>query len=454
MNRKFLIIALNLIFLLGLLGIVGLLEKHEEWRTFAEEPVNLTLPNGQVERCLTCHQGIEEISPSHPIETFGCVSCHGGNGLALDKERAHEGLRGGRNPAALSVTNESCGQSGCHGDSNGNLYRSPVETVPLSPMATKAGEITEIAFTFLWQKERLSRYSVERITDTSGGTKELLAKRGLATSELQEFVSSGNPLQEKFKQNCLASCHLNTGYSKENPDENYLAGCTACHTPYRKGSTYQGDDPTIDSSEPGHAPYHQLTTEIPYTQCNSCHNQGIHSISKMEFLQRDDVPESAITDPQADRNENYYIPLAQYSLCEIELDCIDCHTRNEVMGDGFLHGNKASAQTIKCYDCHGTTQQEANFEMIKSQKHDAVWASRYFGDEFPELKPGDKVAVTDINEPMINVRREDGQVVLYSKVNGKKYIVPQVKGSNCEQNPQEQNAESCHTCHDISEGIK
>jgi cytochrome c2 len=60
---------------------------------------------GQVDRCTTCHQGIQwkglenadhpfrshpqEILKIHPVEEFGCVSCHGGQGYATDTEAAH-----------------------------------------------------------------------------------------------------------------------------------------------------------------------------------------------------------------------------------------------------------------------------------------------------------------------------------------------------------------------------
>ena len=53
---------------------------------------------GRVDRCTTCHQGVEwkglenapnpfrshpqEILKSHPIDQFGCSSCHGGQGYA------------------------------------------------------------------------------------------------------------------------------------------------------------------------------------------------------------------------------------------------------------------------------------------------------------------------------------------------------------------------------------
>ena len=54
---------------------------------------------GKVEYCLTCHSDLPEISKSHPVKTFGCVICHGGEPLALDATLAHSTLRGGANPA-------------------------------------------------------------------------------------------------------------------------------------------------------------------------------------------------------------------------------------------------------------------------------------------------------------------------------------------------------------------
>jgi hypothetical protein len=53
-------------------------------------PVMLTPAlTGQPEYCLTCHADLPEISPSHPVEAFGCVKCHGGERLALDADLAH-----------------------------------------------------------------------------------------------------------------------------------------------------------------------------------------------------------------------------------------------------------------------------------------------------------------------------------------------------------------------------
>jgi cytochrome c2 len=59
----------------------------------------------RVDRCITCHQGIEwkgmdnaphpfkahprEILQKHPVQQFGCTVCHGGQGYATETESAH-----------------------------------------------------------------------------------------------------------------------------------------------------------------------------------------------------------------------------------------------------------------------------------------------------------------------------------------------------------------------------
>ncbi|MCA9915788.1 MAG: hypothetical protein KC496_20680, partial [Anaerolineae bacterium] len=69
---------------------------------------------GEEEFCISCHTDLPEISPSHPVEIFGCVTCHGGERLALDAGLAHSSMRGGNNPSDLSVVEQSCGGSECH----------------------------------------------------------------------------------------------------------------------------------------------------------------------------------------------------------------------------------------------------------------------------------------------------------------------------------------------------
>ena len=72
-------IAYSALFLIAVVAVVFI----RQLSTPAPKSITPTL-TGKPELCLTCHDGIEEISASHPQESFGCVSCHGGNALALD----------------------------------------------------------------------------------------------------------------------------------------------------------------------------------------------------------------------------------------------------------------------------------------------------------------------------------------------------------------------------------
>ncbi len=77
---------------------------------------------GRADRCTTCHQatswkgleGAEEpyrthpLEPlkNHPVETFGCTACHGGQGWAIDIDEAHGEMAHWEEPLLGSVLGE------------------------------------------------------------------------------------------------------------------------------------------------------------------------------------------------------------------------------------------------------------------------------------------------------------------------------------------------------------
>lgn len=400
--------------------------------------VEITLPDGKVERCLTCHLGIEEISPSHPVESVGCASCHGGNPLSLDATQAHRLLQGGRNPSDLRVAAATCGGTGpggvgCH-EGNSDPEKNHVSRVKSSLMATKAGEIAQVRYSFGIQKDLERAF----LPDISPNT--------------IEAPLNGRPQEAKFKENCTSRCHLWAGNSGD-PDRTYSGGCASCHYLYGPSNTYEGNDVTIPKGERGRGVTHRLTTQIPYTQCNRCHNQGTHSLAKMEFNYRDDLTPKALAGLTAAerREKEYYIPLELYALCEVTLDCIDCHNGKETMGrtlpDGKLPRTMAEAQTIRCLDCHGTTT-SAPASVRITDPNDSVLADQRFRDgDYPELQVGDAVGLATTGDKLPYLRFIDGKPVLFSKVTAKAFDVPLAKGTRCEQIPENQDAQSCHTCH-------
>ena len=116
---------------IGLVLVVATLlflrnDREHEWRWYQAEFKKLvaqkygaekakTVPSGlqqvwvpsmgRADRCVTCHQATtwkgfesaehpwkthpQEILKSHPPEVYGCTSCHGGQGYAVDMEPAH-----------------------------------------------------------------------------------------------------------------------------------------------------------------------------------------------------------------------------------------------------------------------------------------------------------------------------------------------------------------------------
>ncbi len=389
-------------------------------------PVALTPTiSGEAEYCLTCHVDLPEISPSHPVESFGCVLCHGGERLALDADLAHSTLRGGRNPSDLAVAGLSCGGSDCHSGSP-ELQRDHVGRVLTSIQTTYAGAIASLRFSFGAQDSLAARQAIAAV--------QALHPPAGNQDQRQQYLEAfdpaaeTNPFLQSFGENCL-TCHLR---AEALPGNEYarFTGCAACHTP------------TIgrDLSQPGRQPIHQLTTVIPYTQCNACHNRGNYDLRTMNFVPRPDAP--------TDRLHDYYQPITQFTRCEYELDCLDCHTRTEAMGDGYLYNDQKEQQYVQCKTCHGTLDEPPVTRTIRNEA-DLALRLAYLNPAVP-LKIGDTIVVTEKGEPMWNLRQlADGSFEMVTKVTHVRYPVPLVLGSACTQKTEEQESRYCHACHAV-----
>ena len=383
------------------------------------QPAGLTPSlTGQVEYCVTCHADLPEISPSHPVEIFGCVRCHGGERLALDADLAHSTMRGGRNPADLSVAEASCGGSTCHSGAASD-ERDHIQRVQTSVQATYAGAITAMRYTFGAQPDLVARYGIYAVQDA-----RVTTPTGLPALAAFEPERETSPALARFAENCL-NCHLSAA-PLEGPAYARLTGCAACHTPSA------GTDLT--------QPLHRLTTALPYTQCNTCHNRGNYDLRDLQFHARTDRP--------ADRLHDYYQPIGQFTRCEWELDCVDCHTRDEMMGDGDLHSNKKEIQYVQCRTCHGTLAKPPLTRVITDANDIALRMA--FLNPVLDLQPGDTVVVTDKGESLWNVRQlADGTFEIVGKATGQRYRVPLVQGSACTQEEDEQASQDCHKCHAV-----
>lgn len=405
-NRRPTFHFLLLIFSGLLLAVLAFL-----WWNDSRQPNPIALTptlSGETEYCLTCHADLPEISASHPVNTFGCVSCHGGERLALDADLAHSTMRGGANPSALSVVETSCGGSNCHSGSEAD-DRHHIQRVTTSVQSTYAGAIASIRYTFGAQSDLTAHFGINAITDEHTQT-------GITSLDAFAPALETNPMIQKFGENCL-TCHINA-VPREGEAFARETGCAACH------STEQ----------------HKLTTAIPYTQCNACHNRGNYDLRTMTFIER--------TDQATTRLHDYYQPIAQFTQCEYALDCVDCHTRTEVMGDGDIHNNQAEVEYVQCKTCHGTLEELPLTKMLADPNEIAFTLA--FLNPVVDLELGDTIIITEKSEPLWNTRvLPDGTYEMIGKATNQYFTFNPVMGSACEQKPDEQESQYCHECHAV-----
>lgn len=406
---------------LVLLGLVIL----AAWKD-ARKPTPIPLTpaiTGEIEYCLTCHNDLPVISPSHPIETFGCVLCHGGERLALNADLAHSSLRGAKNPSDLVVVAASCGGDNCHSGA-AQAQRDHIQRVQTSIQTTYAGAIASIRFTFGDQPDLLARQAVT-VVEASHIDSPI--------NSLAAFdpARSASPAIQTFGTNCL-DCHINAA-AREGSEYARFTGCAACHTPLN------GQVPA-PPGQPSNPLIHRLSTAIPYTQCNACHNRGNYDLRDMTFHER--------TDQAANRLQKYYQPIAQFVRCEWTLDCIDCHTRVEAMGDGRLYSNKKEIQYNRCSTCHGTLAKLPSTYTISNPNDLALRLA--FLNPVIDLQVGDTILVTEKGEPLWNIRLlPDGTYELFGKATKQRFIFRPVKGSACQQQLDQQESRYCHVCHAV-----
>ncbi len=407
--RRFPVVA-SVALLLALLIVLG-----KESQRF--NPVRL-IPRvtGQPEYCLTCHADLAPISTSHPVEGLGCVRCHGGERLALDADLAHSTLRGGSNPSDPAVVEMSCGGADCH-SGKAEADRDHIQRITSSLHTTYAGTIAAVREAAGIQSESSMPLGLVAASDPNPITSTTL-------SHLQAFDPAqvtGTPLQA-FVQNCL-TCHL-AAQPRSGLASSRLTGCAACHT-----STANSDPNKL---------VHRLSTAIGYEQCNTCHNRGTYDLHTMDFQPRTDQP--------TDRLHSYYLPGTQTATCELRLDCVDCHTRQEIMGDGHLYGTLHTSPSIQCRTCHGTVS-EPPLTYTITQPTDLALRLAALNPAI-RLQTGDTLISTAQGEPLWNTRRQpDGSFEIIGKVTGQHQRLPLVQGSGCRQNPTQQEARDCHACH-------
>jgi hypothetical protein len=97
------------------------------------------------------------------------------------------------------------------------------------------------------------------------------------------------------------------------------------------------------------------------------------------------------------------------------LECIDCHTQAEIMGDGYSYENMYTQQEIKCENCHGTADKLPETEKAVRELNRAFASSKSY---FVPLESGAVLALTDKGRPFTNVFHKESRFWLAKKRTG------------------------------------
>ena len=130
------------------------------------------------------------------------------------------------------------------------------------------------------------------------------------------------------------------------------------------------------------------------------------------------------------------------------MDCVDCHTRTEIMGDGDIHSSKKEIQYVQCKTCHGTPTELPRTMTLIDPNNIAFRLAQT--NPMLDLELGDTVLMTEQREPLWNTRvLPDGTYEIVGKATGERFVFRPVKGSGCTQDPAQQGSQYCHECHSV-----
>jgi hypothetical protein len=378
---------------------------------------------GRAEGCLSCHEGIENASPSHE----GCVSCHGGDPDARAKQLAHRGVYGLSNASFAGRWEKGCAP--CH--------RHEAERMRTSQMFTNAGMIAQIQATWEGDSPGAAYSAVPATLHGADG-----ARIEHAAVASLEHVSG-----ELYRKFC-ARCHL-ARQNEELDGGGHPAGCAACHFAYADGATYRGGDPTMRGRSP-YAASHAMQGLPTLEACTRCHQRsGRHALSYQGLLDGNNglVPtRGGMPGPRqgSDGRSFSHSPPDVHFLAGME--CIDCHTSREVMGEGYAAADMRGQLEIRCEDCHGDGQTRPRFATVSRESDAPLRESRQYAFR---IRPGTRVALTSKGRPYSNVFEQAGRVLLATKRQGRLLTSPVVTGT-AEHRIAGHERMACSSCHSRS----
>ena len=355
------------------------------------------------ERCLSCHAKIERVSASHT----GCVSCHGGDARATRKVAAHEGMHGATNRSSPARWELGCAP--CH--------RHQADRLASSQMFTNAGMIAQIQAT--WEGERPGIVYGAHPGRAYAPDGAPIAQAGVA-----DLDHLSGELYRKF----CSRCHLAVD-NDATDGAGHPAGCAACHFPYADDATYRGADASVTGTGP-HSRTHAMQGLPPMDACTRCHNRSGRIALAFQGLMDGNnalVPTlNGLPGPVTGSDDRTFTHIAPDAHFEAGMECIDCHTSREIMGDGYAAPDMRAQLEIQCEDCHGDGERGPRFAPASREGDAPIRESRQYATR---IAPGTRMALTSKDRPYSNVFERDGQVLVLTKRSGRTLRSPVITGT-------------------------
>jgi len=369
---------------------------------------NIDIDFKQTNNCLECHSGIEHIREEKSKMSIAiakkakdagyaknsCIICHGGNPATKNKNKAHKGTLnyflkndGPKEfypaPGSSWINQNTCGM--CH--------PKQVSSQMNSLMMTEQGKIQGAMWAF-GAKEgynhtngNFKTKNPQDIHSRLGTDKYQKYMEKLSTMEPQAFpkkmkqlppAPTADEVQKDpslavftyLRQECLR-CHTGSKGRSRRGDYRGI-GCSSCHIAYSNAGLYEGKDKTIPKKEAGHLLVHSIQSSrkvhvhingvdysgVPTETCSTCHNRGkrigVSYQGLMETAYKATFDSKGNAQPKL--HTKRYIHMQADIHFKKGMMCQDCHTSNDMHGDGFLTGANLGAVEIECQDCHGTTK--------------------------------------------------------------------------------------------------